>query len=145
MATIDMGEERGGGLLCPFRVQLGQRLIQCGLCRGLLPYQVASSSIQPFGHNRHGPKIVWKRVRVPFFLGIAGPPSNTKLPEPRPTFIPSGILVHPAVWPQPTMAENWGLCSFRGVGAGSHLTLSRRPRPISVPSGILIHAAVWPQ
>jgi len=25
--------------------------------RGLLPYQVASSSIQPFGHKRHGPKI----------------------------------------------------------------------------------------
>ena len=26
---------------------------QCGLGPGLLPYQVASSSIQPFGHNRH--------------------------------------------------------------------------------------------
>ena len=38
---------------------LGPRLIQCGLGRGLLPYQVASSSIQSFGHNRHGPKIGW--------------------------------------------------------------------------------------
>jgi len=27
--------------------------------RGLLPYQVESSSVQPFGHNRHGPKIGW--------------------------------------------------------------------------------------
>ena len=34
-------------------------LIQCGLGRGLLPYEVASSSIQPFDHNRHGPKIGW--------------------------------------------------------------------------------------
>ena len=37
--------------------ELGPRLTQCGLGRGLLPYQVASSSIQPFGHhNRYGPK-----------------------------------------------------------------------------------------
>jgi len=34
-----------GGLLCPFRAELGPCLIQCGLGRGLLPYQVASSSI----------------------------------------------------------------------------------------------------
>jgi len=52
--------KRGRALLCPFRRQLGPRLIQCGLCRGLLSYQVASSSIQPFGHKRHGPKIVWE-------------------------------------------------------------------------------------
>ena len=30
---------------------LGPRLIQCGMGRGLLPYQAASSSIQPFGHS----------------------------------------------------------------------------------------------
>jgi len=35
----------------------GPRLTQCGMGGGLLPYQVASSSIQLFGHNRHGPKI----------------------------------------------------------------------------------------
>jgi len=39
------GPKRGGGLLCPFRGELGPRLIQCGLGRGLLPYQVAHSSI----------------------------------------------------------------------------------------------------
>ena len=38
------------------RGEPGPRLTQCGLGRDLLPYQVASSSIQPFGHNRHGPK-----------------------------------------------------------------------------------------
>jgi len=41
----------------PLSRELGPRLVQCGLGRGLLPYQTASSSIQPFGHNRHGPKL----------------------------------------------------------------------------------------
>ena len=57
----DRGHDRhgrkDGGLLCPFRAELGLRLIQCGLGRGLLPYQVASSSIQSFGHNGHWTKI----------------------------------------------------------------------------------------
>ena len=42
--------ESGGG------AELGFRLTQCGLGRGLLPHLVASSSIQPFGHDKHGPK-----------------------------------------------------------------------------------------
>jgi len=33
-------------------------------------------------------------------------------PGPRPTSVPSGILIHPAVWPQKTCAENWGLHPF---------------------------------
>jgi len=37
------------GLLCKFPWgELGPHLTQCGLGRGLSPYQVASSSIQPF-------------------------------------------------------------------------------------------------
>jgi len=48
------GTKRGGGVLCPFREALGTRLIKCGLRGDLLPYQVASSSIQPFGHNSVG-------------------------------------------------------------------------------------------
>jgi len=43
--------------LCPFEGVLGPHLTQYRLGRGLPPYQVASSSIQPFGHNRRGPKI----------------------------------------------------------------------------------------
>jgi len=63
-----------------------------------------------------------------------------------PTSIPSGILVHQAVWPQRTLAENWGLCLFSGGGAGSlSNTMSPGPRPTSVPSGILIHPTIWPQ
>jgi len=42
------------------------------------------------------------------FLGGAESPSNTMLPEPTPTFVPSGILINPAIWPQKTWAENWG-------------------------------------
>jgi len=38
---------------------------------------------------------------VPLFGGD-GSPSNTTWPGPRPTSIPSGILNHPAVWPQYT-------------------------------------------
>jgi len=50
------GPKRGRASCAPFAGELGPRLTQCGLGRGLLRYQVASSSIQPFGHNRHGPK-----------------------------------------------------------------------------------------
>jgi len=51
-----MGQKERGELLYPFHGQLGPRLIQCGLGRGLLPYQVVSSFIQPFAHNWHEPK-----------------------------------------------------------------------------------------
>jgi len=51
------GSKRGRGLLCPFRGEPRPRLIQCGLDQCLLPYQVASSSIQPL-NNKHGKKLV---------------------------------------------------------------------------------------
>ena len=88
------------GGLCPLFEggELVLHLAQCGLGRGLLPYQAASSSIQPFGHNRHGPKIGWSGCA--FFLGVAGPTSNTISRRPRPTSVPSVILIHAAVWPQ---------------------------------------------
>ena len=35
-----------------------------------------------------------------FFGGGAGSLSNTIWPGPMPTFVPSGILIHSAVWPQ---------------------------------------------
>ena len=58
LATTDMGRKLG---LWPFGqgrwVPCILQLAQCGLGRGLLPYQVAYSYMQPFGHTRHGPKI----------------------------------------------------------------------------------------
>jgi len=50
LATIDMGQ-KVGGYCAPFCGGLGLYLTQCGLGWGLPPYQVASWSIQPFGHN----------------------------------------------------------------------------------------------
>jgi len=120
-----MVQKEGEGLLCPFVGELGPRLTQCDLGRGLLPYQVASSPIQPFGHNRHGPKL---GGGCALFSGGAGSPSNTKSPGPRPTSIPSGVLVHPAVCPQRTLAENCeeGGCAPLGEGElGPHLTQCR--------------------
>jgi len=48
-------------------------------------------------------------------------PSNTMCPGPRPTSLLSGILIHPAVCPQQTWAENWGLCPFGEGELGAHL------------------------
>ena len=98
-----------------------------------LLYQVASSSIQPFGYYRHEAKT------VPL-LGGAATPSNITSPGLRFSSVPSGIWIYPVVCPQRTLAENWGLCTFRGGGVGSPSnTMSRSPRPSSVPSDILIH------
>jgi len=58
----------------------------------------------------------------------------------------SGILIHPAIWPQQIWAENWEMCPFRGAGAGSPCnTMWPGPRPTCMPSFILIHLTVWPQ
>jgi len=51
-------------------------------------------------------------------LGELGP-HVTVWPGPSPTFLPSGILVYPAIWPQQTWAKNWGQCHFFG-GLGPH-------------------------
>jgi len=37
---------------------------------------------------------------VPLPVGGAGSPSNTMSLGPKLTFIPSGILIHPDIWPQ---------------------------------------------
>jgi len=66
-----LGPKRGGAAV-PLSRELGPRLIQCGMGRGLFPYQVASSYIQPFGRNRHGPKIGWRWV-CPFFWWLLCP------------------------------------------------------------------------
>ena len=46
----------------------------------------------------------------------AGSPSSTMWPGPRPTSTPNAILIHPAVWPQQTWAENCGVCRLFGEG-----------------------------
>ena len=94
-------------------------------------------------HNRHGPKFGGS---APFLGRGAGSLCNTKSPRSRPTSIPSGILIHPAIWPQQIWAKNWGLCPFGGGGAGSPSnTMWPGPRPTCTPSFILIHPTVGPQ
>ena len=55
--------------------------------------------MRPFGCNRYWPKI---GGLYPFGEGGAGSPSNTMLPGPRPTCVPSFILIRQTVWPQYT-------------------------------------------
>jgi len=44
---------------------------------------------------------------VPLFVG-RWVPSNPTWLGPRPTFVPSGIVIHPVVWPQYTWAKDRG-------------------------------------
>jgi len=47
---------------------------------------------------------------------------------PTATSVPSGILMHLAVWQQYIWAENWGLRPLFGEELGPHLTLCRLGR-----------------
>ena len=77
------------------------------------------------------------------FLGVALSPCNTKSPGLRPSYIRSDILIHVAIWPQQTWAENYELSPFGGVGAGSPSnTMWPEPRPTCVPCFILIRPTV---
>ena len=75
---------------------------------------------------------------VTFWDRAAGFPCNTMRPGLRPTFVLSGSLIHPAVWPQQTSAENWGLCAlFQEEDLGPHLAqcgLGRGLTPYQVAS-----------
>ena len=87
--------------------ELGLHLTQCGLGRGLPSYQVAwhlnpSSRLATIDMGRK----VWGGGLCSI-LGGAGSPSTKMSHGPRPTSVPSGILVHPAM-PQETWAESWG-------------------------------------
>jgi len=122
---------------------LGPHLTQSPPGWGLPPCQVPSWSIQPFGHNKHGPKI-WL---LPFLGRGKGSPCNTKSPRrPRPTSISSSILIYVSIWPQWLWAENWGLCPFGKERAGSPSnTMWPGTRPTCTPSFILIRPTVCPQ
>ena len=70
----DRGHNRHGpkreGVLCPSHGALGTRVIQCGLHRGLLPYQVTSSSIEPFGQNSAGCHSPRRNVSTNYYLVV---------------------------------------------------------------------------
>jgi len=55
--------------------------------------------------------------------------SNTTSPGPRSTSVPSGILIHPAVWPQYTGQKfGGGFACFSGRELGPHQTQSHMGR-----------------
>jgi len=119
-------------LLCPCMGSF--HLTQCGLGQAIPPYQVASRSIQPFGHNRHGLKI----GGMPLFGESWVPIKHNMSPGPRPTFVPSGILIHPVVWLHRHRPKIAGCCSHFFLGRlGLHLTqygLGRGLLPCQVAS-----------
>jgi len=117
LATIDMDRKLGA---VPRFWGAGSPSNTMSLGRGLPPYQVVSWCLCPFGHNRHGPK-TGGCVPLFFWGGGAVSPSNIMSPGPTPASVPSGILIHPTVWPQQTWAEHWGGAPFRGE-LGPHLT-----------------------
>ena len=62
-----------------------------------------SSAVAEMGdrvHNRHGPKRGGWLLACYAPFAEAGTPSNSMWPGPRPTSMPSAILIHPAVLPQ---------------------------------------------
>jgi len=111
LATTDMGRKLGE--------ELGPHLTQCRRVEAYLhtKWHLGLS-------NRLAAIDVGRKLGdcVPFWRGST---SNTMSLWSRHTSKPSGILIHPAVWPQYTWAENsggeWGCAPFLGE-LGSHLT-----------------------
>jgi len=94
LATIEMGWKVGADVPSPFFGEVGPHLTQCRLGRGLSPYQVASWSIQPFGHNRHGPTTTRKPRK-----GADGHRRQDARPRyflPRPTPMPIKFQLDPS-------------------------------------------------
>jgi len=128
-----------------FKYQVGLLRIHVNRPYYIIVIQVLSNSWdgRPFGHNRHGPK-TGGRAADPL-LGGAGY-HLTVLPGPRPTSLPSGIFIHPTVWPQQTWPKIGGYYVTRpgnlwflhtvppfcgGAGSSSN-TVWPGPRPTSI-------------
>jgi len=135
LATIDM--DRKLESCVPFEEEeLGADLTQCRLGRGLSAYQVASWSIHPFGHNRHGPKI--GDCCAPFLGGWELGPRLIKCGlgrGPSPYQMASWSIPpfdHNRHWPAPVNFEIEGLlCPFRWGQLRPHLTQCGRGRGLS--------------
>ena len=84
-----------------------------------------------------------KLAAVPF--GGSGSLSNTMWPGPWSTSIPSGILIHPAVWPQYIGRKLGAAVPPPRFGRGAGSPSNTMSPGSSIPSGICIHPAVWPQ
>ena len=85
----------------------------------LVAKKFASSTITPVDiHESSLPYSSWGSADVPLSVGaLELGPHLTMWPQPRPTSVPSGILIHPAVWPQQTWAESLGTVPIFGGAA----------------------------
>jgi len=83
---------------------------------------------------------------VPLFLGAVSPLTQCGLGRGLPS-IPSGILIHPAVWSRLTWGETLGvMCPFLCASAGCPSnTMWSGLRSTSIPRGIVIHPTVLSQ
>jgi len=130
--------------LCPFTGELGPHLTQCGLGRGLPPYQMASWSSSRLATTDMGRKL---GGCAPFFGGEG---AGSHLAQ---CGLGRGLPpCQVASWSIQPFGHNryglktGGLCPFGGDGAGSPSnTMWPGPRPTCTPSCNLIHPTVWPQ
>ena len=115
-------------------------LTQHGEGWGRPPCQVASWSIQPFGHNRYGPKIGGS---APFGGGeLASHLTQCRLSWGLPPYQVASWSIQPFGYNRygPKIE---GSIPFWGRGAGSPSN-TMWPGPTCTPSFILIRPAVWP-
>jgi len=81
--------------------------------------------LNPSNHNRYGPK---NGGLCPFVGGGAGSPCNTRWPGPRPTCMPSFILIHQTVWPQYTnITDRTDRQWSDGIGQTILQTVAQKP------------------
>jgi len=127
VATTDIGRKEGAAV----------PLSRCDLGRGLLPYTKwrldPSSRLAAIDMGRKlGAVLLWG--------GGPGSPSNTMWPGPRPTYMPSFILIRPTVWPQYTNVTDRTGQTDRQRSDGTGRTVlqtvaekSYRPTQVRVP------------
>ena len=92
-----------------------------------MPFVITKWHLDPCSHlvTMHGPK---SGVMCPLFGGV-GCPSSTMSPGLRSTSVASGILIHPAIWPQRRLAKNWEVPILgNGRELGPHVTQCCRGR-----------------
>jgi len=112
--------------MCPFRGELGPRLIQFYNVDWAEVYFRTTWRLHPSGRLATIDMGQILGGGVPFYLGELGHhQTQSRLGRGLPPY-QVALLVRPAVWPQRTLAENWGGCAPLGEGElGRHLTQCR--------------------
>jgi len=129
---------------------LGSHLTQSPLGWGLPPYQVTKCQWHPDACSRlTTTEVGWKLGRglCPLFGRVERGPHLTKSLGLRPSSIPSGILIHAAIWPQQIWAENWvGAQPLWGRQSWiPSNTMWPGPMPTCMSSFMLMRPTLWPQ